>query len=57
MVQKRGTKTEIHSNKQFGIRAIKRSKVNIHLPSQHNTTHDNVGADRFQNGDAVIGDG
>ena len=43
-----GTKTDIHSNKNDGIAATDRGKVNIHLPSQHNTTHDNVGEDRFQ---------
>jgi hypothetical protein len=36
-----GTKTAIHSNKRCGIYAIGNAKVNIHLPSQHNTTHDN----------------
>jgi len=43
-----GTKTDIHSNKSRGIRAAGRAKVNIHLPSQHNTSHDNVGEDRAQ---------
>ena len=43
-----GTKTDIHSNKRRGIVATSRGKVNIHLPSQHNTSHDNVGSDRFQ---------
>ena len=43
-----GTKTDIHSNKQRGIKAYGCAKVNIYLPSQHNTTHDNVGEDRFQ---------
>jgi len=31
-----------------GIDATYRAKVNIHLPSQHNTSHDNVGEDRMQ---------
>ena len=44
-----GTKTDIHSNKRFGIFAFDNAKVNIHLPSQHNTSHDNVGEDRSQN--------
>jgi hypothetical protein len=48
VVDLHGTKTNIHSNKRDGIRAISRGKVNIHLPSQHNTSHDNVGEDRFQ---------
>jgi hypothetical protein len=49
-----GTKTDIHSNKQHGICAIYRAKVNIHLPSQHNTTHDNVGGDRVQDSGGSI---
>jgi hypothetical protein len=43
-----GTKTDIHSNKRFGIVAFNRAKVNIHLPSKHNTSHGNVGEDRHQ---------
>jgi hypothetical protein len=43
-----GTKMAIHSNKRDGIRAVFRAKVNIHLPSQHNTSHGNVGEDRHQ---------
>ena len=43
-----GTKTDIHSNKRHGIGAYNRAKVNIHLPSQHNTSHDNVQEDRVQ---------
>ena len=39
VVDLHGTKTDIHSNKGFGILASLRGKVNIHLPSQHNTTH------------------
>ena len=48
-----GTKTDIHSNNGHGIRAWYRSKVNIHLLSQHNTSHDNVGDDRSQ--EAIVG--
>ena len=48
VVDLHGTKTDIHSNKRRGIYASNRAKVNIHLPSQHNTSHDNVGEDRFQ---------
>ena len=47
VVDLHGTKTDIHSNKGGGIAAWNRAKVNIHLPSQHNTTHDN-GTDRYQ---------
>jgi hypothetical protein len=47
VVDLHGTKTDIHSNKR-GIGAGRRAKVNIHLPSQHNTSHDNVGEDRTQ---------
>ena len=47
VVDLHGTKTGIHSNK-CGIAAGRRAKVNIHLPSQHNTSHDNVEEDRRQ---------
>jgi hypothetical protein len=54
VVDLRGTKTGIHSNKQFGIVAAKNGKVNIHLPSQHNTTHVNIRQDRVQqNGGSI----
>ena len=49
VVDLHGTKTDIHSNKDTGISAYDSAKVNIHLPSQHNTTHDNAGRDRNQN--------
>ena len=48
VVNLHGTKTDIHSNKVVGIYALDCAKVNIHLPSQHNTSHDNVGEDRVQ---------
>jgi len=48
VVDLHGTKTGIHSNKRHGIHASNSAKVNIHLPSQHNTTHDNVGNNRAQ---------
>ena len=48
-----GTKTDIHSNKGNGIYAFDRGKVNIHLPSQHNTSHDNDEADRIQDGGSI----
>jgi hypothetical protein len=48
VVDLHGTKTDIHSNKRHGIRATNRAKVNIHLPSQHNTSHDNGREDRHQ---------
>ena len=54
VVDLRGTKTAIHSNKRDGICAIDKAKVNIHLPSQHNTTHDNVEWDRYQDNDGSI---
>ena len=47
VVDLHGTKTDIHSNKQRGIEAEFHAKVNIHLPFQHNTTHDNVEEDRY----------
>ena len=43
-----GTKTDIHSNQRYGIRAWGRGKLNIHLTSQHNTSHDNVEENRRQ---------
>jgi hypothetical protein len=48
VVDLHGTKTDIHSNKQKGIGATRNAKVNIHLPSQHNTTHDNLDDNRSQ---------
>ena len=48
VVDLQGTKTDIHSNKGCGIFAFDHAKVSIHLPSQHNTSHDNVGEDRHQ---------
>ena len=48
VVDLHGTKSDIHSNKRRGISASARAKVNIHLPPQHNTSHDNVGEDRVQ---------
>jgi hypothetical protein len=54
VVDLRGTKTDIHSNKQDGIYAYGNAKVNIHLPSQHNTTHDNVVQNRVQQSGGTI---
>ena len=48
VVDLHGTKTGIYSNKHRGIVATFGAKVNIHLPSQHNTTHDNIGRGRVQ---------
>ena len=48
VVDLHGTTMDFHSNKRDGIRASSRAKVNIHLPSQHNTSHDNIGEDRRQ---------
>jgi hypothetical protein len=54
VVDLHGTKTGVHSNKRHGILASWRAKVNIHLPSQHNTSHDNVEGDRRQvNGGSI----
>jgi hypothetical protein len=54
VVDLHGTKTIIHSNKGRGIYAGSQAKVNIHLPSQHNTSHDNVGEDRGQDSGGSI---
>ena len=48
VVDLRGTKTDIHSNKDCGIYASRNAKVNMHFPSQHNTSHDNVRDNRVQ---------
>ena len=48
VVDLHGTKSDIHSNKMDGIHATDNGKVNIHMPSQHNTSHDNVGRDQHQ---------
>jgi hypothetical protein len=48
-----GTTTDIHSNKT-GIAAWENAEVNIHLPSQHNTSHDNVEEDR-KDFDGILG--
>ena len=54
VVDLHGTKTDIRSNKRDGIGAFRNGKVNIHLPSQHNTTHDNVGDNRYQDSGGSI---
>jgi len=54
VVDLHGTKTDIHSNKGYGIIAGFQAKVNIHLPSQHNTSHDNVEEDRVQDSSGSI---
>jgi hypothetical protein len=55
VVNLHGTKTDIHSNKTYGISAWSRGgKINIHLPSQHNTSHDNVKQNRRQTKDGTI---
>jgi len=48
VVDLHGITTNIHSNEEYGIYAVNNAKVNIYLPSQHNTSHDNVGLDRNQ---------
>ena len=52
-----GTKTGIHGNKGAGIDASDHGTINIHLPFQHNTTHDNVGGDRRQHGGDFVSPG
>ena len=54
VVDLHGINTGIHSNKEDGIYASRNAKVNIHLPSQHNTNHDNVEDNRAQaNGGSI----
>jgi hypothetical protein len=54
VVDLHGTRTVIHSNKRHGIRVSRLAKVNIHLPSQHNTSHGNVGEDRRKDDGGTI---
>jgi hypothetical protein len=54
VVDLHGTTTDVHSNKLYGIVAVGHGKINIHLPSQHSTSHDNVGEDRIQWSDGSI---
>ena len=54
VVDLHGTGTNIHFNRYSGIFAIENTKVNIHLPSQHNTTHDNVKGNRVQDSGGSI---
>jgi hypothetical protein len=54
VVDLHGTTTDVHSNKLDGIVAVEHGKINIHLPSQHNTSHDNVEEDRVQWSDGSI---
>ena len=54
VVDVHGTKTDIAKNIE-GIYADERGKVNIHLPSQHNTIHDNVERDRVQENPVYAG--
>ena len=49
-----GENTDIHSNKDDGISAYRHGKVQIHLPSQHNTSHDNRHQDRYQSSNGAI---
>ena len=48
VVDLHGENTDIHSNNRSGIWVTKHAKVHIHLPSQHNTSHDSVIQDRYQ---------
>jgi hypothetical protein len=57
VVDLHGTKTDIHSNKGHGIGVFSDAKVNIHLPSQHNTSHGNVKGDRVQHSQYFSTDG
>ena len=49
-----GKTTDIHSNTDYGICAATNGKVQIHLPSEHNTSHDNRHEDRHQWGEGTI---
>ena len=49
-----GNNTDIHSNTRYGIIAYSHGKVQIHLLSQHNTSHDNTRQDRHAFNDGTI---
>ena len=49
-----GENTDIHSNTSYGIFAYNHGKIQIHLPSQHNTSHDNTDQDRDQSSNGTI---
>ena len=54
VVDLHGENTDIHSNKDDGIWAYTHGKVQIHLPSQHNTSHDNTRQDRYELNEGTI---
>ena len=49
-----GKNTDIHSNTDDGILASSLGKVQIHLPSTHNTSHGNTDLDRYQTTEGTI---
>ena len=49
-----GKNTGLHSNTDVGIFAFDGSKVQIHLPLEHNTSHDNTREDRTHDGTGSI---
>ena len=53
VVDLHGEATGIHNNERDGIRAHDNGNVNIHLPPQHNTSHDNGKEDRNENGGTI----
>jgi hypothetical protein len=54
VVDLHGAKTGVHSNTFHGICAYRNAKVKIHLPSQHNTSHDNTEQNRDQHSGGSI---
>ena len=50
----RGEATAIHSNGYEGIYAHDSGKVLIHLPSNHNTSYNNGGQDRYTSSGGTI---
>jgi len=42
-----GESTAIHSNREYGVIAVRSGKVFIHLPSNHNTSYNNGDEDRY----------
>ena len=49
-----GEATAIHSNGDIGIQAHGSAKVLIHLPSNHNTSYNNGGQDRYTSSGGTI---
>ena len=54
VVDLHGEATGFHNNKGHGISALNNGKINIHLSSQHNTSHDNTMEDRKEERGSIV---